>query len=116
MAANISAVIDDDTFGDDLGNVAIVTSVIYGFGIFMSFVVIKGAISNNAILVGLGVLWTAVQTIAGIVLQIRSYTDSGLKYPFVDAIIRIGVSSMLIYPLAVFISEVRRGIMSTETY
>lgn len=115
-AADISAMFDDDEFTNEFATGAIITSAIYGFGILVSLIVILGAISFNAPLVGLGIVWTVAQTIAGIVLQAQSYNDSGLRYPIVDAIIRISVASLLIYPLAVFTAEVRNGIMSKQTY
>ena len=115
-AADIAAMFDDDEFSSEFATGAVITSAIYGFGILISLVVIFGAITFNAPLVVLGIVWTVAQTIAGIVLQAQSYNGAGLRYPIVDAIIRISVASLLIYPLAVFAAEVRNGIMSKQTY
>jgi hypothetical protein len=112
----MSSILDDDELVNDLERGSTITSAIYGFGIVVSLIVIYGAISYNASVVVLGVFWTVAQTIASIILQQQAYRESGLKYPIIDAVLRVGISSLLIYPPVIFISEVRQGIMSKETY
>jgi fructose-bisphosphate aldolase class 1 len=116
MAADMSAIFVDDTFESEIKKGATVTSIIYGFGILVSIMVIYGAMRYQATVVGLGIVWSVVQTVVGIVLQAKSYTEAGLRYPIFDAVIRVSVSTLLIYPLAVFVSEVRSGVMSKATY
>jgi hypothetical protein len=115
-AVGLSSVLDYDQLVNDLEKSSTITSVIYGVGIVVSLIVIYGAIGFKASMVGLGIIWTVAQTVASIILQQQSYRESGLKYPIVDAFIRVVISGLLIYPPALFISEVRRGIMSRETY
>jgi hypothetical protein len=119
VANNTVAALDDDSYDSlvaDVNRAAAVSSSIYGVGMVVSLIVIYGAVSYRSSLVALGIVWTVVQTVIGIVFQAKAYTDYGYSYPIYDAVMRIGVSGLLIYPLAIFIHEVKRGVMSKETY
>ena len=115
-AANISTMFDDDGFGNELARESIITSIIYGVGVLVSFVTICGAVNFKVPLVAVGIVWTVCQTITDVVLQAQSYSEAGLRYPIIDAVIRISVAGLLLYPSAVFVAECRSGIMSRQNY
>ena len=107
---------DDDGIGNEIAREAIITSIIYGVGVLVSIVTICGALNFKVSLVGVGIVWTVAQTIADVVLQTQSYSEAGLRYPIIDAVIRVSVAALLVYPSAVFIAECRSGIMSRQNY
>jgi hypothetical protein len=123
--------IDTDDLDDDQlietvkmyqgSNIDIVERFLYylGFAISLS-VIFGGAIKFDVTTIEGGIFWAAAQLIAIIVLDFVAFAKYGLEYEISDIIFvafdAVCTGCLLIYPLTVFRSELRQGIMSKETY
>mmetsp|Transcript_133467 Transcript_133467/g.198389 ORF Transcript_133467/g.198389 Transcript_133467/m.198389 type:complete len:212 (-) Transcript_133467:161-796(-) len=101
-------------------------AILNGISLFFSACALAGARQYNIYLVGSNIIWLIVQWIVGIFLSIANLDDVNtvkdddlfVEYqPNVAGyVINALITLLFIYPHAGFIHEVKRGIMSAETY
>lgn len=94
-------------------------------GLISSCCSLIGAIKYNIWLVGINIFWLIVCWISGMVIEINTINEIGEDYSgtedlafnwfgnFISALVLL---FFWIYPMGMFISEVRQGIMTPETY
>ena len=91
---------------DAYRKVAILTAV----GILIAFVVIVGAISYNAYLVFLGVVYTVVENVLSIMYVFPVIKDH-VDHPYFYIVATTIMGVLIIYPHVFFIYEVKAGIL-----
>ena len=99
-------------------------AILAGVGLFASFVAIVGANRYNIHMVGFNILYMTVSFIAAIVLTNKAFNtleedyngDEDIPRPIGQFVIQGLVVCLFIYPHVGFISEVKAGILSAETY
>jgi hypothetical protein len=120
--ATLSA-FDDDALLDVLEGSYLAQSIFVGIGLVTNICSIVGAIQYNSCLVGINIAWMVIDYIATIIIQVMVYNEieetyggSGFRMPIISWLIGACVTGLFIYPMASFVVEVRKGIMSRETY
>lgn len=93
-------------------------SIVIGVGILVGFIVIFGAITYRASLILLGIVWFMIQTALEIfflypVVKDLNYHGSAAWTALIGPIVWLLI---LIYPHIVFFFEIKKGVMSAETY
>jgi uncharacterized membrane protein len=91
-------------------------AILTSLGVFASIVAIVGAYRYNVYMVGFNVLYMIANFIATIVLTNKAYGDDAMPFPITTIAIEVAFLLLYIYPHVGFMSEVRAGILSAETY
>jgi hypothetical protein len=117
--------LDDDSLLDDVEDTYRQQAILTGLGLFASIVAIVGACRYNIYMVGFNVLYMTVSFIVNIVLTMTTafntleedyYGDEDLPLPIVSFVFQGVLLCVYIYPQVGFMSEVKAGILSAETY
>lgn len=102
--------------------------ILSGISIVASIAALLGAKMYNIYLVGFNILWIIVNYIVAIILNLQVIDDTNAEFedtkegyvpygaPIAAFVIQGIVAILLIYPHAGFIHEVKKGILSPETY
>ena len=100
-----------------------INSMIAAFAIIMNIMAIFGALHYNVYMVGVAIVWSALHYIGVTILNTSTRAQleedaNEFEAPsaYLDIVIGAIMSALIIYPHAGFIHEVRRGILSRETY
>jgi hypothetical protein len=115
---------DDDVLLDIMEEAYLAQSIFIGVGVITNICSIVGAIQYNSCLVGINIAWLVINWIATVVIEVmayneikESYAGSGIiRKPTISLLFGACVTGFFIYPMASFIVEVRKGIMSRETH
>lgn len=113
---------DDDEVEEILEDLVKVGGILAGISLFANICAIIGAIKYNIYLVAVNALWIFGNFVANTITSIEyandiNQTDPDTDLSLVPNIIVSGViACLLAYPHVGFIVEVKRGIMSFETY
>jgi len=115
---------DDDQVEDDLKQINTRNAIVSGIGLAASILSLIGAIHYNIIFVAVNIVWMLIQYIANIIITEVAYKNiEDISNKDVNRGLLVGVyivqaviTALFIYPHVGFINEVRKGIMSRETY
>ena len=103
--------IDDDQLEQDIVDSYKWSLIINGVGVAFSIAAIIGASLYNIWLVLLGVLWIVTDVILSFM-----YTDAVAKYHGMFIAWILVWAGLMLYPHVAFIYEVKKGIMTRDTY
>lgn len=115
---------DDDILETSLLKLTRMQIICMATGIVASVFSLIGAVTFNAWFVGVNVVWLGLNLVVliaaeiGIVSKIKtSFAGTEqVELPFGAVVLQCMATSLVMYPLLLFIREVRLGIMSEETY
>jgi hypothetical protein len=116
--------LDDDGLMDIVEDVYRQQAILIGVGVFASIVAIVGACRYNIYMVGFNILYMIGSFIATIVLTNKAFNtleedytgDEDIPSPVGVFVIQGVIICFFIYPHYGFMSEVKAGILSAETY
>jgi hypothetical protein len=117
--------LDDDGLLDVVEDTYRQLAILNGVGLFASIVAIVGACRYNVYMVGFNILYIIASFITSIVLTNEAFNtleedyngDDDISFPIVNfAIQGVYILFLVIYPHVGFMSEVKSGILSEETY
>ena len=100
------------------------SAIIIGVGLFFTILGLMGGVKFSIALVAANILWLFVQFITNTILSVeaiktimKEYTGTAtIRQPIGTYIVSGIVMLLFVYPHAGFISEIKSGIMSKETY
>ncbi len=109
-------IVGDPDLEQDIKEGLKISAIFYGLGMGVAVFVILGATIYNIWIVAIGLIWNVIQTICSLSLTSKVFRDNDLSYPAYLAVIEVVIVLCIIYPMIMFIYEVRSGIMSPATY
>jgi hypothetical protein len=116
--------LDDDGLEDIVKDAYRQGAILAGVGVFACIVAVIGAYRYNIYMVGFNILYMIVSFIASIVLTSKAFNtleedyngDEDIPLPIGQFVLQGVILCVVIYPHVGFMSQVKAGIMSAETY
>ena len=101
-----------------------IEAILTGISILCYIIAIVGAYQFNVYMLGVNIVWEIIGYIVGIVIAVGAYDDLDEEYegdeeivvPVFSFAVGAVIVAILIYPHAGLIYEIKKGIMSHETY
>jgi uncharacterized membrane protein YeaQ/YmgE (transglycosylase-associated protein family) len=115
---------DDDGVNDIVEDAHRQGAILNAIGVFACIVALVGAHRYNIYMVGFNILYFIVSFIASIILTNKAFNaleedyngDEDIPLPIGQFVFQGAIMCVVIYPHVWFMSQVKAGIMSAETY
>lgn len=115
--------VDDDDLVDIIRKSNQINAIFTGIGIVAAICALLGAMKYNIGLVAVNIVWLVLSFIATTVVTVLAYKDLDEQYeeeniqtPYPSFIVGAIFTALFVYPHVGFVTEVKSGIMSEETY